>query len=50
VTLTLPAKARALLKANGSLRARYTVTLSGSGATTSTPHTVTLKPPKPKKH
>jgi Cellulase (glycosyl hydrolase family 5) len=50
VTLTLPAKARALLKANGSLRARYTVTLSGGGTTSSTPHTITLKLPKPKKH
>ena len=50
VTLTLPAKVRALLKANGSLRARYTVTLSGGGTTAGTQHRITLKPPKPKKH
>ena len=51
VTLKLPAKAAGLLTANGALKARFTVTLSGGGsATTSTPHTVTLKPAKPKKH
>lgn len=51
VTLKLPAKARGLLTAKGSLKARFTVTLSGGGnATSVTPHTVTLKLPKPKQH
>jgi hypothetical protein len=51
VTLKLPAKSAQLLKSKGSLKASFTVTLSGGGnATTVAPHTVTLKPPKPKKH
>jgi endoglucanase len=51
VTLKLPAKAAQLLKSKGSLKARFTVTLSGGGnATTVAPHTVTLKEPQPKKH
>ena len=51
VTLKLPAKARGLLKAKGTLGAVFTVTLSGGGnATTVAPQTVTLKEPKPKKH
>jgi hypothetical protein len=50
VTLTLPTKARGLLKEKGSLRARFTVTLRGGGTTTSTRHTLTLKQSKPKKN
>jgi endoglucanase len=51
VTIKLPAKARLLLKAKGSLKAHFTVTLSGGGnATTVTPQTALLKEPKPKKH
>jgi len=48
VTLKLPAKARGLLAAQGSLRARFTVTLSGGGATTSTPRVLTLGEPQAK--
>jgi hypothetical protein len=50
VTLKLPAKAAQLLKAKGSLKARFVVTLSGVGATTTvTPHVVNLSEPKPKR-
>jgi hypothetical protein len=45
VTMALPAKARGLLKSNGSLRASYAINLGGS----STTDVVTLKQPKPKK-
>jgi hypothetical protein len=49
VTVKLPAKAAGLLRAKGRLSGRYTVTLSGSAApTTSTTYPVTLKAPKPR--
>jgi endoglucanase len=48
VVLQLPAKAQALLRSQGSLPASFTLTLTGGGATTTSPHTVTLKEPKPK--
>jgi hypothetical protein len=51
VTIKLPAKGLQLLRAQGSLKARYTVTLSGGGdATAVAPHTVTLEEPKPRAH
>ena len=49
VTVKLPAKAQDLLQAKGSLRALYTVTLSGGGISSVTTPTATLKAPKPKK-
>jgi hypothetical protein len=49
VTIKLPAKGLHLLQSDGSLKARYTVTLSGGGnATTVAPHTLTLTEPHPK--
>lgn len=49
VTLKLPAKAAQLLKAQGSLKARFVVTLHSIGnAITHAPHVVTLAEPKPK--
>jgi hypothetical protein len=49
VTIKLPAKGLHLLQSQGSLKARYTVTLSGGGnATTVAPHTLTLTEPHPK--
>jgi hypothetical protein len=51
VTIKLPAKGLRLLRSQGSLKARFTVTLSGGGdATTVAAHTVTLEEPKPTKH
>jgi hypothetical protein len=51
VTIKLPPKGLRLLGSQDSLKARFTVTLSGGGdATTVAAHTVTLEEPKPTKH
>jgi hypothetical protein len=51
VTIKLPAKGLQLLRSQSSLKARFTVTLSGGGnATTVAPHIVTLEEPGPKTH
>ena len=51
LTIKLSAKGLQLLRSQGSLKARFTVTLSGGGnATTVVPHVVTLDEPKAKAH